>query len=221
MRPLVNAVAKRTILLTAMFVFAIAVSSATAQGRIGTGHFSAGGGHFVGRTPTTHFNSVPRAQVDGRRGHFVAPRSRIIVRPGFRDPFFWGFYPYWGWGYPYAYGAYPYDLTSAGNVKTEVTPKQTEVYVDGYYAGVANDFDDAINRLRTSSGGRSIALRLEGYRTVTEDIYVRPGSTYKLKETMERLAPGEVSAPVPLPALPTVRSDGTTPAPYGGSAPER
>jgi hypothetical protein len=61
-------------------------------------------------------------------------------------------------------------------------------------------------------------LHLEGYRTVTQNVYVRPDSTYKLNETMEKLAPGEVTAPVP---LPTARPDDTTPAPDGGSAPPR
>jgi hypothetical protein len=66
-----------------------------------------------------------------------------------------------------------------------------------------------------------VTLRLDGYRTVTENIYVRPDSTYKLTETMEKLAPGEVSAAVPLPTLPGARPDSATPAPDGGSAPQR
>jgi len=106
-------------------------------------------------------------------------------------------------------------------VKTEVTPKQTEVYVDGYYAGVADDFDGVFQRLHTSPGGHAITFHLEGYRTVTHNIYVRPDSTYKLKEAMEKLAPGEIAEPTPRPALPTGRSDGTTPTPDSRSAPER
>jgi PEGA domain-containing protein len=107
-------------------------------------------------------------------------------------------------------------------VKTEITPKQTQVYVDGYYAGVADNFDGVFQALHTRPGGHAITLRLEGYRTVTQNIYVRPHSTFKLRETMEKLAPGEVSEPVPLPTLPTERSDGRPPAtPDGGSAPQR
>ena len=75
-------------------------------------------------------------------------------------------------------------------MKTEVTPKATEVYVDGYYAGVADQFDGAFTRLHTSPGGHAVTLRLDGYRTVTQNIYVRPDSTFKLKEAMEKLAPG-------------------------------
>ena len=110
-------------------------------------------------------------------------------------------------------------MTPTGKVKTDITPKQTEVYVDGYYAGVADDFDGS-SRLHTSPGGHAVTFRLEGYRTVTQNIYVRPSSTYKVKETMEKLAPGEVSEPVPVPTLPNGRSD-MTPTPDGGSAPQR
>jgi len=60
----------------------------------------------------------------------------------------------------------------------------------GYYAGVADDFDGAFQRLHTLPGGHAVTLHLEGYRIVTEKIYVRPDSTFKLKETMKKLAPG-------------------------------
>ena len=158
----------------------------------------------------------------GHRGDFG--RGHIVVRGGFYDPFWGAFGPYWGYPYAgYPYWAYPYagyPLAAAATVKTDVTPKQTEVFVDGYYAGVANDFDGAFKRLHTSPGGHAVTLYLDGYRTVTQNVYVRPDSTYKLNETMEKLAPGEVSAPVPVPAVPAARPGGTT-VPDGGSAPQR
>ena len=106
-------------------------------------------------------------------------------------------------------------------MKTKITPKQAEVYIDGYYEGVADDFDGAFQGLHTSPGGHAVTLHLDGYRTVTQNIYVRPGSTYKLNATMEKLAPGEVSEPVPVPPLPTRHSDGMTPRPDSGSVPQQ
>jgi hypothetical protein len=41
-----------------------------------------------------------------------------------------------------------------------------------------------------------------GYRTVTQNIYVRPGSTFKMNDTMDKLGAGEVSAPPPSPVPP-------------------
>ena len=100
------------------------------------------------------------------------------------------------------------------NIRTEVTPKDAEVYVDGYYAGHADDFDGVFKRLHVGPGGHSITFHLEGFRTVTEDVYVRPDSTFKMNTAMERLAAGETSAPVPAP----LRQRGLSIAPHLGRA---
>jgi hypothetical protein len=115
----------------------------------------------------------------------VVPRANVIAP--FYDPF-WP--PYCApWVYPYAGGR------PASDIRVEVEPKQAEVFVDGYYAGLVSD----AGHLRVVPGGHAVTLYLEGYRTITENVYVRPGSTFKLRENMERLETGEVSAPAPLP----------------------
>ena len=111
---------------------------------------------------------------------------------------FGGFYdPFWGPYYPYgAYGAYPYVAAyPTGWVRVKGVPKETQVFVDGYRAGTAGT-------VATTPGGHTITLFLPGYRTVTQNVYVRPGSTFKMNDTMERLGAGEVSAPPPPPASP-------------------
>jgi PEGA domain-containing protein len=135
------------------------------------------------------------AQAQSRRG------GRVIVVP--RGPVFAPFYydPFWGpWGPYYPYGAYGFGGRPTADVRVQVVPKQTEVFVDGYYAGTADDFDGVFKRLHTSPGGHAITLHLEGYRTVTQNIYVRPDSTFKIRDTMDKLGAGEVSTPPPLPA---------------------
>jgi hypothetical protein len=130
------------------------------------------------------------------RGGFVVGRGHIYA-PFFYDPF---------WGpYPYPYGVYAYGVRPEADVRVDVTPKQTEVYVDGFYAGPADDFDGVFQRLHTTPGGHAITLYLEGYRTVTENIYAPPDGTYKLRDTMERLAAGETSEAPPLPSRPLGR----------------
>jgi PEGA domain len=105
----------------------------------------------------------------------------------FYDPFWGPYYPYAG--YPYVVG-HP-----TASVRVEVVPKQTEVFVDGYFAGTAG-------KVRTTPGGHAITLFLPGYRTVTQNIYVAPASTVKMQDTMVRLTAGEVSAPPPQPSRP-------------------
>jgi len=136
------------------------------------------------------------------RGRAVlAPRAYVYAP--FYDPF-WRYDPYYPY-YPYA--GYPVGRSYA-DVRTEVTPKQAQVYVDGFYAGVASDFDGIFKRLHLTPGGHAITLYLEGYRTVTQDVYVRPDSTFKLNEKMERLSAGLTSEPPPLPVTRPARLAG-------------
>jgi len=128
-----------------------------------------------------------------RHGFVVAPRVVVHTRPYVYDPF-WGPWGPYAWSYPYAYHAYP-----EANIRTEVTPKDAAVYVDGYYAGRVSDFDGALQRLHVAPGGHTITFYLDGFRTVSQDVYVRPDSTLKMGENMQPLAPGQESAPVPAP----------------------
>jgi hypothetical protein len=120
----------------------------------------------------------------------VVPRAHIRT-PYFFDPFWGPYYPYYG--FPYA--AFSYENHVTTDVKVQVTPKEAEVYVDGYLAGPVS----TVKRFHATPGGHAITVYLNGYRTVTQRVYLAPGSTYTLKTAMEKLAPGETSAPVPAP----------------------
>jgi len=160
---------------------------------------------------TLFLASTGVANAQPRRG------GRVFLGGGYyRSPFFYD--PFWG---PYGYGGYgfyPYEGRAESDVRTEVTPKQAEVYVDGYYAGLADDFDGAFKHLHTAPGGHAITLHLEGFRTVTQNIYVAPDTTFKLHDTMEKLTAGEASEQPPLPARPlgsAPRRSAVRPAPEG------
>jgi len=125
-------------------------------------------------------------------------------RAGIYEPRFWGPYygPFWG-PYYHSYGVYPFlAVHPTADVRVEAVPKQAEVFIDGYYAGVASDFGGTFKRLHTTPGGHAITLFLPGYRTVTESIYVRPDSTFKMNERMDKLGAAEVSTPPPSPISP-------------------
>jgi hypothetical protein len=133
----------------------------------------------------------------------------------------WGFYAYgYPYGYPYAY-PYPYayfpaDVTAA--VRLQVTPREAEVFVDGYRAGEVDDFDGFFQRLRLQPGGHEIAVYLEGYRTFRQNLYVNPGSSQSIRHELDRLAPGETTEPRPSPndPRPAVPPDGNVNPPNDG-----
>jgi hypothetical protein len=151
---------------------------------------------FVGATSTSEAQGF-------RRGR----STRVVVVGGYyADPFWYGD-PLYGFQYPWGpYGPYPYRgvyrLDPGAAVRLEVTPKEAEVYVDGYYAGVVDDFDGTFQRLRVEPGEHEIELYLDGYRPVKQKIYLTPDNTFKIKYTMEKVGAGEQVEPRPQPVNP-------------------
>jgi hypothetical protein len=106
------------------------------------------------------------------------------------DPFFYGYYGYSPFYYSGAYGYAPYyyrgRYRDSGSLRVIVDPEQTRVYVDGYYAGIADDFDGIFQRLSIPPGRHEIALKLDGYRTHKFRVYVPVEQTIKIHHVMER-----------------------------------
>lgn len=153
----------------------------------------------------------------------VHPHHVIFVGGYFYDPFF-GPAPWWGSvAYPYPY--YP-AFGGRAEVRVMATPKDAGVYVDGFYAGIVDDFDGFFQGLPLTPGGHTIVLYLPGYRSYRQQVYLGPGSTFKLQTALAPLAAGETSeAPTIAPAIPTPPA-GTfmpphTPAPTTPGAPAR
>lgn len=127
-------------------------------------------------------------------------RRQVVVVGGYPYPY-WGYRSWnqWGpWG-PYGYPPYGYgygyiaDVSSA--LRLDVAPREAQVFVDGYYAGLVDEFDGVFQRLRVQPGGHVITLYLDGYRTVAQELYLRPGSDQRVKLALEPLAAGERSEP--------------------------
>src|SRR3989442_15539937 len=115
-----------------------------------------------------------------------------VAQGRFYDPFYFNpfyFDPYYHW-YPPAYG-YGGVFDREASLRLEVTPREAEGFVDGYFAGQAKDFDGFLKRLRLPPGEHTIQLYFSGYRLVEQKVYLQPGATFRVRYNMERLAPGE------------------------------
>jgi hypothetical protein len=155
-------------------------------------------------------------------------RTSLSVGVGYGYPaYYGGYYGYYGYG-PY-YGGWPYyqpgpyygpyDLS--GNLRTQVAPRQTEVFIDGYFAGTVDDFDGVFQRLHIEPGDHDVELYLAGHRSYQQRLYLQPGRTFNVRHTMQPLGPGEPE-PVrptgaPLPAAGTRAPGPVTRAPGGGT----
>jgi hypothetical protein len=106
------------------------------------------------------------------------------------DPFFYGYYGYSPFYYSGAYGYAPSyyrgRYRDSGSLRVIAEPEQTRVYVDGYYAGIADDFDGIFQRLSIPPGRHEVALKLDGYRTHKFRVYVPVDETIKIHHVMER-----------------------------------
>jgi hypothetical protein len=177
----------KTRLLTAfLLVVALAVAvPASAQRR---------GGTSAGR-------SAPRGNVAPR---LVSPGIVRTVpfrpffypyRPGIGLGFYAGYpgfygypyaYPYGYYGYPYGaypgyYDGYGYFGVAAGHpyggVRIQGAPRDAQVFVDGYYAGVVDDFDGTFQHLNLEPGAHRIEIRGQNAQPLAFDVNVRPGET--------------------------------------------
>ena len=95
----------------------------------------------------------------------------------------YGYNPYWYGNYGYTYGYSPYayggyaDSDYTGSLRLKVQPRFGEVFVDGYYVGLVNDYDGVFQRLRLEEGPHHIEIREPGFEPLEFDVLILPGET--------------------------------------------
>lgn len=107
---------------------------------------------------------------------------------------------YFGFGTGYLYGApysgriYGYRAPASsygdgqyyGDIRLQVNPPNAEVYVDGYYAGIVDDFDGQYQRLALEAGPHKIEVGIQGVQPQVFDVYVDPSRTVDLRADLLR-----------------------------------
>ena len=146
--------------------------------------------------------TVPRGRTDTyytrrQRGYTYYPRSSyyypysIGFGPAGRGYYYFdGYYDSYVW-HPrtvvryHSYGSYGYPT---GELRLRVRPRDAQVFVDGYYAGVVDDFDGTFQGLRLEEGPYLIEIVLPGYEPLAFDVRILPGEkiTYRGELLRER-----------------------------------
>lgn len=163
---------------------------------------------------------VVRAAPVVRYPHYYSPRYYVprYYASGYYHPgFYGGFYnPYW-FGYGAQYGRYPRywrpDTTGAARLK--VTPRDAQVYVDGFFVGVVDDFDGYLQRLHVAAGEHELQIHRDGHRPFTQKVLFTRGHTLELEHALAPLGPGEAASPLPEP------DESRRPSPAGQPSPGR
>jgi PEGA domain len=148
----------------------------------GTGYRRHRGGDYYG----SRYGYYPYSNYHWNYGYYWSPWYYPSYGGWYGGYGHYGYGPGYGGGYHRGYG-------NAGSVRVMVEPRQTKVYVDDYYAGVADDFDGIFQRLNLSTGRHDISLRLDGYETHRVKLYVPLDHTLKIKHEMVRGSSEKVS----------------------------
>lgn len=80
--------------------------------------------------------------------------------------------PYYGAGYVAASPGYTY-----GGLRIDGAPSDAQVYVDGNYAGIVNDFDGRLQHMNLQSGTHQIEVRPSGQPPLLFNVNITPGQT--------------------------------------------
>jgi hypothetical protein len=200
----------RLVTLTLAAAICVSVSAAEAQSRArgrSTGRPSGGvvTGRAVPRSDVRGSRPIvvapryisPRYYYPYRRGLSVGIYSTFGY-PYYGYPYYGFGYPY-GYGYPYAYSAYGYGRYGYGGygyggygygggyrgygyggVRIQDAPEEAQVFVDGYYVGIVDDFDGAFQHLDLEAGPHQIEIRAPGRPPAQFSVNVQPGRTMSI-----------------------------------------
>jgi hypothetical protein len=107
----------------------------------------------------------------------VVPYQPYVYRPSFSIGVYYGvdgYYPYGatppGYFSPIAGHAY-------GGVRLTGAPRDAQVFADGYFVGIVDDFDGIFQHLNLEAGPHHIEIAWGGYQPIAFDVFVRPGET--------------------------------------------
>jgi hypothetical protein len=99
------------------------------------------------------------------------------------DPYRWhpGAYPSYSYGYRRSFSSF-----DIGELRLDVSPRHTHVYVDGYFAGVVDDYDGAFQAIRLAPGVYRIEIVAPGYETLTFDARITRGQKIRYQGELYR-----------------------------------
>ena len=109
-------------------------------------------------------------------------------------PYYWpGWYSsfYW-WGPPayyaaaYRYGDDHYYSSRSGALDLDIKPEEAEIWVDGEYVGIADNFDGFPRYLWLPEGDHRLVFYLDGYRTAAREFTIEEGVVLQVKTKMEQ-----------------------------------
>jgi hypothetical protein len=126
----------------------------------------------------------------------LSPAEFLAQGPSRLGPF--SFWPWGAWlpiplymGYASGYavpGAYepPLEGAPVGGVQLDIDPRRAQVFVDGTYAGLVEDFSGYFRHLELPAGPHDISIVAPGYDLLSFHVIVSPGATLTQRAQLGR-----------------------------------
>jgi hypothetical protein len=96
-----------------------------------------------------------------------------------------------GYGGGYSGGGGGYGVSQSyrdnGSLRLKIDPRQAQIYVDGYYVGLVDNYDGAFQKLDIEGGGHKVELKADGYEPLQFEVIITPGQTVTYKGEMKRI----------------------------------
>jgi hypothetical protein len=131
-------------------------------------HWGGGGGHIPGYFP----------------GYYYPYTFGVAW-----DPFWWGGYSDPVGGYP-GYGGgggAPDNDAWYGSLKLKVKPSDAQVYVDGYFSGLVDDYDGLFQKLNLEVGAHRVEVKADGYQPLAFDVRIEFDQTVTYRGELQKL----------------------------------
>jgi hypothetical protein len=209
-----------SLIATAALAAAMTLAPRAAEARGSSGHGGGGGhsggsSHAGGASHSSGGGRVSSSHGGGWRGggsHGGGWHGGGYRRVGS------GYYPYgWGWGWDPFYSSWWWggpsvtivtgdDGEGEGSadgsvgvsartgryavVKTDISPEEAQIFLDGKYIGTAGDFDGRPDYLYLGPGKYHLEFRLPGYQAFATDLDVSRGQRVRLDQKL-KLEPGK------------------------------
>lgn len=143
---------------------------------------------------------------------FGGPDPYAPYTPGPYGP---GYYPQATSGSPQAG---PMRAFAKGGLRLETEPGTAQIYVDGYYSGLVEDYGLRGSILELAAGSHHIDLRAPGYAVLAFDVSIIPNQTSRFRGDLQLLAP-PLPAPSSVTASAVARKYYIIPNCYAGDRP--
>jgi PEGA domain len=141
--------------------------------------------HYYGWSPIRY---APWGWIYGTAGSTALGLGYAGYWPYYTGYGYSGPAPYYGYAPGYSdysnYYTAPRSTFDTGAVRLRVQPRDAQVFVDGRYAGLVNDFDGVFQELRLSQGSHRIEVRKPGFESAVFDVHIQPGRTIDLRQDL-------------------------------------